>query len=680
MLLYNVFKLYFKTICFHIKAGEPLMTSTILDSLQILIVTLVLISLIGYSFLALYRFIKEKSLSDTDVMNDIFSFSLLWLTECTLIIFIYIYFCPEPNMTTKLNLLLPLVILFTINVLSTGFYFGKQQLFSYPVKILLMSINVGLLLVLFLKMPILTVLKILLIFYVFIFITFTYFTYKKSSKFSIVRTYYSVFCILLLFFINLFEHRFVLSFYLTINLCLYFFLTISFCLYYAEVYTSKLLLTSKDIAYRDSELIEAEKRIQYLAYTHPDTGLKNAHKFHVDIKNCSSHLTGICMLNIKNFKLLLTLTGYRESKSILEDISKALISHLQSDENLYHFSTDRFIILYQGPLGEFEDFIKGILAIFSKNNLGVIDLNPCIGATSIRDFPLNHDKLVKELELASHISKYSTQHYTLYVPAMSKTLEQNLDLETRLKEATYTNHWEVYLQPKVNVLTNQIIGAEALIRWKDHETTITPSIFIPLAEKLGLISQIGRYVIDTTFQYVHHLETIGLNKLKFSINLSVQQLMEVDLVEYIENAVARYNIPPQSIIFEITESVLIHNITKVNTTVTQLKYLGFRFSLDDFGTGYSSLSYLSKLNFDELKFDKEFIRNIQFEEKNLLILEHVTKMGQNLGLDIVTEGIEDELQYNTIKSLGCDYYQGYYHSRPIPFNHFLDLVTLPIAK
>ncbi|MDF2595533.1 MAG: hypothetical protein K0R69_1874 [Clostridia bacterium] len=656
------------------------MTSTFLDSLQILIVTLVLISLIGYSFLALYRFIKEKSLSSTDVINDIFGFSLLWLTESTFILIIYIYFSSEPTTTVKFNLSLPLVILFIINVISVGFYFRKRQLLSYPLKLLSVIINIGIILFLLIKLPILVVLKALLIFYVLIFITFTYFSYKKSSRFSLVRTYYSIFCILVLFFINLFEHQFVLSFYLTINLSLYFFLTISFCLYYAEVYTAKLLLTSQDIASKDYELIEAEKRIQYLAYTHPDTGLKNAHKFHVDLKNFSTQLTGVCMLNIKNFKLLLTLTGYRESKSILQDISRALISHLQSDEDLYHFSTDRFIILYRDPLNQFEEFIQGLLTVFTEKNLGVIDLNPCIGATSIYDFPLNHDKLIKELELASHISKYSAQHYTLYVPAMSKTLEQNLDLETRLKEATYTNHWDVYLQPKVNVLTNQIIGAEALIRWKGHETTITPSIFIPLAEKLGLINQIGRYVINTTFHYVHHLDTLGLNKLRFSINLSVQQLMEVDLVEYIANAVDKYHISPQSIIFEITESVLIHNISKVNTTVTQLKHLGFRFSLDDFGTGYSSLSYLSKLNFDELKFDKEFIRNIQFEEKNLLILEHVTKMGQNLGLEIVTEGIEDELQYNTIKSLGCDYYQGYYHSRPIPFNHFLDLVTLPIAK
>jgi len=442
----------------------------------------------------------------------------------------------------------------------------------------------------------------------------------------------------------------------------------------------KLIATTKNIESKDSELLEAEKRIQYLAYTHPDSGLMNSHKLHIDLKNFSGHLTGLCMLNIKNFKLLLTLIGYKESKSILQDISKALILNLPIEDAIYHFSTDRFIILYSGPSSEFEVFIGSILSVFSENNLCTIDLNPCIGATFVHDLPLNYDTLIQELELSSHVSKHLPCHYALYRSEMSKTLQNNLDLESKLKEATRDNHWEVYFQPKVNVINNQIMGAEALIRWRDNETTIPPNIFIPIAEKLGLIGQIGRYVIDTTFKYVATLESIGFRELKFSINLSVQQFMELDLIDFIEQCALKYSISSKYIIFEITESILMHNITKVNQTIIQLKNLGFKFSLDDFGTGYSSLAYLSQLNFDELKFDREFIKNIHSEQKNLIILECVTKMAQDLGLDIVTEGIEDEEQYNIVKSLGCDFYQGYYYSKPVPFNNFLNLLNSPIKK
>ncbi|MDF2612438.1 MAG: putative signaling protein [Clostridia bacterium] len=653
------------------------MSLSIWNSLQILLVILVLVALAAYNFLGLYQFLKEKSMSSIILIEHILSFSLLWLTESLFIVLTYVYITSIKAAPLTRELLAILVIIFVITLFLTLSYFGNKKSFALPLTIIILAINGGLALVIALKVPLLIILKLTLLFYVLIFLVYTFFTYKLANKISLIRTYYGIFCVILLLIINLLQYSMDLSFYLIFNLCVCFFLTISFCLYYAEAYTSKLLVTTKNIEFKDSELLEAEKRIQFLAYTHPDSGLKNSHKLHVDLKNFSGHLTGMCMLNIKNFKLLLTLIGYRESKSILQDIAKALILNLNLEGDLYHFSTDRFIILYKGSANEFETFINSVLSVFSENNLCTIDLNPCIGAAYIHDMPLNYDTLIQELELASHVSKNLPCHYALYMPEMSETLQSNLDLESKLKEATRDNHWEVYFQPKVNVINNQIIGAEALIRWRDNETTITPNIFIPLAEKLGLISQIGRYVIDTTFKYVGELESLGYKELRFSINLSVQQLMELDLVDFIEQCLIKYNISSKYIIFEVTESVLIHNITKANTTITKLKSLGFRLSLDDFGTGYSSLAYLSKLNFDELKFDREFIRNIDSEQKNRIILECVTRMGQDLGLDIVTEGIEDESQYNTIKSLGCNYYQGYYYSKPIPFNNFLSLLELP---
>ncbi len=647
------------------------------NSLQTLLVTLVLISLTAYNFLALYQLLKEKSVSSILFIEHMFSFSLLWLTESLFIVFFYLYFFPYKTHFITFRLLPPVAFFSLLALSSTLYYFWAKKQSHISLKVTFLFINICLALTLFFKFPLLIALKFTILIYMVIYTLYTYFAYKLIRKISLIRVFYTAFCIIVLVIISLLEDRMLLSFYLTINLCLCFFLTISFCLYHAEIYTSKLIYTTKDANTKKSELLEAEKRIQYLAYTHPDTGLKNAHKLHVDLKNIDFLLTGACMLNIKNFKLLLTLIGYRESKSILDELSKTVMASFKSQADMYHFSTDRFIILYKEEPDKFETFIKNILSTLAQSNLCAIDLNPCIGATYIKSSCLNYETLIQELELASHVSKHTPEHYALYVSDMSKTLQEKLNLEGQLREAASQNLWDIYLQPKVNVINNQIIGAEALIRWRGNETAIPPNVFIPLAERLGLISKIGRYVIETTFRYVHELEQIGFDGLRFSINLSVQQFMEIDLVNYIKETAEKYNISPSSIIFEITESILIHNMSKVNSTIMQLKELGFRFSLDDFGTGYSSLAYLSKLSLDEIKFDREFIKNIKSEDKNRVILECVTRMGQTLGLDIVTEGIEDELQYNTIKSLGCNYYQGYYYSKPIPFQYFLNLLSCP---
>ena len=655
------------------------MTVDFWDSLQIILVILVLTSLSAYNYLSLHQLVKDKALSSSLLFENLFSFSLCWLSESLLIILIFSLSISKKDnpLVTYLQPIAAFAFAITL-IISIG-YFIKKKVLTKPLSVILLAVNLGLGAAYMFRLPLLVILRSALVIFVITFMIYSYSTYKLSAKASLLKVYYTLFYSIVLIVVNLLQNNMPLSLYLTITLCLCFFLTISLCLHYAEDFTLKLITTAKDIKSKDSELVEAEKRIQYLAYTHPDTGLKNAHKLHVDLKNTFLNLTGVCMLNIKNFKLLLTLTGYRESKLVMEEIAKALLSQLGIKEDIYHFSTDRFIILYRGPASGFEPFVKDILSIFSKTNLCTIDLNPCIGATYIRTLPFNYDTVVQELELASHVSKRSPSRYSLYEPDMSRALQSSLELESKLKEATKNNEWEVYFQPKVNVINNQIMGAEALIRWRGQETSITPNVFIPLAEKLGLISEIGRYVIHTTFRYTKELRDMGFDGLKFSINLSVQQLMELDLVEYIQASAIKLDIDPESIIFEVTESIFIHNMSKVNNTIMQLKSLGFKFSLDDFGTGYSSLAYLSKLHFDELKFDREFIQNIQFEKKNLVILECVTKMGQDLGLEIVTEGIEDEMQYKTIKSLGCNYYQGYFYSRPIPFTEFLCLLQASVA-
>ncbi len=239
----------------------------------------------------------------------------------------------------------------------------------------------------------------------------------------------------------------------------------------------------------------------------------------------------------------------------------------------------------------------------------------------------------------------------------------------------------MYFQPKLSLEENKIIGAEALIRWKAQGTPISPEIFIPLSEQLGLINEIGSFVIDKTFEYVNTLGTLGLGNLVISINLSAHQLMDPDFLDYIKESIKKHSINPSNITFEITETSLINNITEINDMFLSLKELGFALSLDDFGTGYSSLSYFSKLNLDEIKFDRTFTQSLLQNEKNMIMLDSITDVTKKLGVNIVIEGVETIDQLHYVQALGCDFYQGYLYSKPVPFEAFVTLCkqsTLPL--
>ena len=247
-------------------------------------------------------------------------------------------------------------------------------------------------------------------------------------------------------------------------------------------------------------------------------------------------------------------------------------------------------------------------------------------------------------------------------------------------ENAFRNHeFVVYMQPKVNLRTNQIDGAEALIRWKKMDGRIIfPNDFIPVFEKNKSITLLDFYVYDEVCKYIRQRMDMGKKVVRISVNVSRVHLMSIDeLVNYIKSLLTKYKIPPQYLEFELTETVF---SDKMDDTIILMKKLreelGVMVSMDDFGSGYSSLNVLTKLPLDVLKLDKDFLKDFENDPDEKIIIPSVIDMAKKLNLSVVCEGVETKEQVAFLQDVGCDYAQGYFYSKPIPVEQFNELLEV----
>src|SRR5690606_37598206 len=223
--------------------------------------------------------------------------------------------------------------------------------------------------------------------------------------------------------------------------------------------------------------------------------------------------------------------------------------------------------------------------------------------------------------------------------------------------------------------TSKVYGSEALIRWNHPKYgLVSPGQFIPLAEEIGLIEEIGRWVLKTACKQNKKWHDMGYKDLIVSVNVSAQQFQQQKFVREVQNALKESGLPPQYLSLELTESIMLRNIDHSIEVMTALQELGVNVSIDDFGTGYSSLSYLKELPINTLKIDRSFINNLRVDTSDIAIVKAIITMGHGLALKVVAEGVETEEQISLLKELKCHYAQGFYLYRPIPANEFEEKV------
>ncbi len=255
--------------------------------------------------------------------------------------------------------------------------------------------------------------------------------------------------------------------------------------------------------------------------------------------------------------------------------------------------------------------------------------------------------------------------FSFYEPRMSAGVREQVDLLHDLRRALANGELSLHYQPKVHAPSGEITGVEALMRWHHPKRgMIGPAVFIPIAERFGLINGLGDWLIDEACRQIRAWRDGGL-RMRVAINLSVYQLRQADLPDRIAAALARHRINPKLLTCEITESVAMEDAIETMQVFDALAQVGVHISIDDFGTGYSSLSYLRKLPAEELKIDRSFVQDLGTSEDAERVVDAVVKLAQALQLKVVAEGVETEQQYAILRSLGCDELQGFLFAKPM---------------
>jgi EAL domain-containing protein (putative c-di-GMP-specific phosphodiesterase class I) len=255
--------------------------------------------------------------------------------------------------------------------------------------------------------------------------------------------------------------------------------------------------------------------------------------------------------------------------------------------------------------------------------------------------------------------------YTHFAPAMAVDMREQAELLQALRQAVERSELQLYYQPKVDAHSLQITAAEALLRWQHPRLgMVLPAVFVPLAERQGLMTSIGRWVIDEACRQASVWRQQGL-RMRVAINISAQQLREDDLVDHIEKALQRHGIPPGRLTCEITETVAMEDTRVTRMAFEQLRRAGLHVSIDDFGTGHSSLATLRRLPAAELKIDRAFVTDLSSGDSARSIVQAIVQMAHTLGLRVVAEGVETEVQRDELVSLGCDELQGYLFAKPM---------------
>ncbi len=428
-----------------------------------------------------------------------------------------------------------------------------------------------------------------------------------------------------------------------------------------------------------SERLAAEAMIEQMAYYDALTGLPNRLLFQDRLNQALAHArlhhrqTAVMMMDLDRFKIINDTLGHPFGDQVLKTIAERLLYRLREVDTVSRLGGDEFALVLP-DLSETSDITK-IGQIIHEEVSRVIRIGeqelfvtPSMG---ISVYPSDGDDavtLIKNAEVALYQAKDERNRYQLYAPAMNATASEWLTLESHLRRALERDELILHYQPQIDLHTGQVVGAEALIRWKHPEWgMVSPAKFIPLAEETGLIVPISEWVLRSACAQNVAWQQMGLPPIRVAVNLSGRHLSKhAELVKQVANTLEATGLAPQLLELELTESILMEDVEAAIETLQQLSAMGVKLSIDDFGTGYSSLSYLKRFPIDTLKIDQAFVREIATAEEDAAIVIAVIALAHSLRLNVIAEGVETDGQLGFLKHQGCDEVQGYFFSRPLP--------------
>ena len=428
---------------------------------------------------------------------------------------------------------------------------------------------------------------------------------------------------------------------------------------------------------------EAEERLLHDAFHDALTGLPNRALMmdHLKLALARSQrnekaMFAVIYLDLDRFKIINDSLGHMIGDQLLVGIARRLENSLRPGDTIARLGGDEFTVLLEDI--QDRDYVvqiaeriqKELSAPFSLSGREVFTTVSIGIAISSKEYEQTED-ILRDADTAMYRAKaLGKARYEIFDKGMHDRATKILQLETDLRRALERDEFFVFYQPIMSLETGGLRGFEALVRWRHPESGfISPSDFIPVAEETGMIVQIGEYVLREACQQMQKWAVVLPSDppLFISVNLSVRQFSQPDLVERVAAILRETGLDPKNLKLEITESAVMENVEAATDLLNRLRALGLRISMDDFGTGYSSLSHLRRFPIDTLKIDRSFVTQMADDEENAEIVRTIIGLAQNLGMDVVAEGVETPAQVLTLKALGCEYGQGYFYSKPLDY-------------
>ncbi len=432
---------------------------------------------------------------------------------------------------------------------------------------------------------------------------------------------------------------------------------------------------------------EQQDEMERLAYYDPLTHIQNRTLFKEQITMAlrsgerDGGQSALLYLDLDHFKRINDSQGHEAGDMLLIEVARRLKACLREEDPVGRLGGDEFgILLTRIGSPQYASIVANkVLAELSHpvNLMGKeVIVGSSIGITIAPHDGKDVDRLMKNADMAMYQAKdKGRNNFRFYTSDMNHFVESRMELEGDLREAINKQQFSLHYQPQVDLISGEIVGAEALIRWQ-HPTKgmISPLDFIGVAEETGLIVPIGKWVLRTAAQHARSIQKALKLNLKMSVNLSARQLTDGSFIETLAAVLEETRLDPSLLELEVTESMLMDNIDSVISQLSAIRNLGISLAIDDFGTGYSSLSYLKQLPVDILKIDRSFVKDLPDDVDDREITSLIITLAQKLDRKVIAEGVETEGQIEFLKNHGCDYGQGYYYSKPLPADEFMVLL------